>query len=245
MILDYINERQVPRAFVLITIAFFAVGLVPYYLGYAFILFLLYKRKKIVDQDYQIGFSPKIGNRTKKYIIVLICVFLSVNTFLALLITIGKSSIEISSPEDIELITQVKLETPPFEDFSPEIYKALYLYDWAKIAKYSVRPLINIVLLPSIIESILVFSLLLSVLLKHISARKSIIIVSVYFALLHIFQAGLIGTFIIALSAPLDAWLYIKSKSLYPTILYHAMWNFTIFFQICFLNLGLFPPIGI
>jgi uncharacterized protein len=76
---------------------------------------------------------------------------------------------------------------------------------------------------PGIFEELAFRGFILSSYLKTQSIKKSVVLTSLFFGILHLSPANVIGTFGIGL---LIAYLLIKSKSLFPAIMVHILHNF-------------------
>lgn len=99
----------------------------------------------------------------------------------------------------------------------------------------SLNILATILLVP-VMEEIFFRNLLLNGLLKFYSPFKSIAISSILFAFIHIYFVLLIFDFesfnlhqayIVLFGGFISGWMYYKSKSIIPSILFHIFWNFT------------------
>ncbi len=107
----------------------------------------------------------------------------------------------------------------------------------------SIKPLLTLVVFAPVFESIVIFAILFPVIFRKYGFWRAILITALVFAGIHhyvyidIFAFGFIFT-----SAIGDALLYVETRSLYPTIVFHACWNFILYIVSAMINWGMLTP---
>jgi len=123
-----------------------------------------------------------------------------------------------------------------------DIYRALADKNLQKVLLWSWKSITGVILAIPTFETIFVFGLLLPALWKKYNCRRGIILVALIFCAMHL-PAGpyqIIKTFLAGL---LMAFLYSRTKSLYPAILLHIWLNGVPYAYATVYNWGLpFPP---
>ncbi|MDD4050672.1 MAG: type II CAAX endopeptidase family protein [candidate division Zixibacteria bacterium] len=127
----------------------------------------------------------------------------------------------------------IPLERAPLDKIprwavSEECYTALANMNIAQSASYLWQPFVIATISAPIGESVTLFGMLFPALFQRYGYGKALTITSLLFMILHLPNYPIALAFILA-SGFVDCILYVKTRSLYPTIIFHSCWNLVIF----------------
>jgi membrane protease YdiL (CAAX protease family) len=99
--------------------------------------------------------------------------------------------------------------------------------DFRNVAKLMASSFVSAIIMAPIVETFFLLAVFFPALWKRFGYISAVSITVTVFALAHFFQTSKIGLLIIAFSAYIQLILFLKTKSLYPAIFFHLLWNFT------------------
>lgn len=100
---------------------------------------------------------------------------------------------------------------------------------------------IVVIILP-FIETVITCGIWLPAAAKRFGRHRGILLVGVIFALLHVFQVPFVAVGVILISSLIMLRLYVITDSLYPSLLMHTCWNFSMSMLGIMYNWGLPAP---
>ncbi len=161
---------------------------------------------------------------------------------LGLMVDVIKSMI----PYDFEMYADIQVNyylVDKFDDFKTFVYLMLAGKQLLPVVVLSIKPLLLLAVFAPLFESVVAFGMLFPVLFREFGYRRSVIVTAIAFTALHPPVYSSLMTFgVILFSAVINAMLYAETRSLYPTIVFHACWNFSNFVFITISSWGLPPP---
>ncbi len=123
------------------------------------------------------------------------------------------------------------------------IFPMLAIRQLLPVLALSLNPLLFGIVFASLFESIICFGILFPVIFRRYGYWRALLISAVVFTAWHpdvftdVFALIPIFTLAIVFSR-----LYVETRSLYPTIVLHACWNFTIYIFVTMYNWGMLQP---
>jgi len=186
----------------------------------------------------KLGLSFQIAPQAKRAIFLILAITAAVLLLSWIFIAYAKYDFIQRGIEDSEIWRQGNFEF--FGSWAPDsaIYQSLYKKDLPSVLKYAFKPILGMVVFAGVFETVIFFGVLFPVLWKRNKYVPAILITSLIFALAHILRTNFPGFFIIIGTGLIQAMLYSKTKSLYPSIVFHLCWNFNIVYFICLMNWG-------
>ncbi len=188
----------------------------------------------------QLGMSLPISKRSKRVLIIVVAGMIA---FLLLsILTAGSTREDMIEHPFGNLPTPKQLPYDFLGEWAPDpaIHQGLTQKDSAEVLKFLVKPIIGTIVLAPINETIIMFGLLFPAVWRQYGYFRGLLGVPFIFALVHVFQTGPFAFILIFISGFLQAYLYARTKSIYPSIVLHACWNLFILASVTIINWG-FP----
>jgi membrane protease YdiL (CAAX protease family) len=191
----------------------------------------------------QLGMSLSISSKAKRYIRVIVVTTAAVLLSWCIFITIVKH-LAIHDPEFTEFpVEQVPYEWPKGWGAGDELGDALFHKNLIGVIRDVSLPILWVVILGPLLETVVFIGMLFPVIWRDYGYRRAIIIVPLLFAVLHIFQQQPYIMVLTFVNGYIQALLYARTKSIYPSIVLHACWNLTVVSIVTIFNWGLPSPI--
>lgn len=239
MIFDIIGKSRLHTAIFILIIFMMLPNPAVFPMGYLFALSVVIFKRNLLGRDHDLGLSLTVSAVGKKYILIILGAILAINGLFFLIVTYIKYRAFIESPWEVAGLTQVSYDLIDGWGPDPAIHQALVNVDMGAIFMLSIKPLIRLSILAPLAESIIVFNIVMSALANRLRKRKLIWVTAAIFTAGHILPFHPVGLIIIGLTALPQAWLCVRSQSLYPTIVFHACWNTTLYAFVTIINLGM------
>jgi len=219
-------------------------------IGFAIVLSFIV-RAAFCRSENELGLSLRLNRSAKRALLVVLILTLFIAplalTGLYCLGEVAKPLIIFDLESDSEFSEQISYDLlTPSGSCKPDesIYEALANRDLKGVFSASVKPILGIMVFVPIFETIILFGFIVPIVWKKRSAGKTLWIVPLIFSILHpdafLRPFALIGVFT---SGYVMTYLYMRTRSMYPSIIFHFHNNAFAFLWITILNWGLPPPL--
>ncbi len=194
----------------------------------AFVFFLLYFS---LHGGYlrELGLNLERPRAIKKYMGWILVCGLIVNISLAVL-TISQHDTIIATATDEEIRD---IETSGQIIALPEDIKILASQNDVKgFIQSALYPVFNTCLVVPVIETVIYFGFFFPLIYMKKNFLLAFLLTTLVFAGLHFPNGGLLSVGVSSVIGGVSIWLYVKTHSVYPAILFHSLWNLLVSSQI-------------
>ena len=196
------------------------------------------------------GYKNELGLswRVSKDAIIVMAAIVSITIIGLIGLGMIVDTIKIIIPYDFDMYGDIRqvsyFRTDYFVEFKTHVHLMLAERQLLPVLALSIQPLLLTVVFAPLFESVFMFGILFPVLYREFGYKRAVIASAIAFTLFHPpIYSSLFALIAILFSAFINAVLYAETKSLYPTIVFHACWNFSIHVFITIANWGLPPPV--
>jgi membrane protease YdiL (CAAX protease family) len=218
-------------------------------IGMSVVLFFI-ARAVFYRSENELGLSLRLNRSAKRTLLVVLILTLIIAplalTGLYCLVEVVKA-VYLFYPESYSEVEQLSYDFLGLTgSFSPDesIYEALAARDLKGVFYASVKTILGIMVFVPIFETIILFGFIVPIVWKNRSAGKTLWIVPLIFSILHphafLRPVALMNVFI---SGYIMTYLYMRTRSMYPSIILHFCNNTFTYLWITILNWGLPPPL--
>ena len=216
--------------------------------GISIIIYYCIKDYRLkIENEFGLGFQ--LIWKTKRLIVLLLFIYLIVTPLgmYGLNYQLEESRFNNNSqikPEydSLNQISYNILNIPEFLRPSTEIYAALEHRNTKIVINSSIKPIIGGVIIVPIVETTMIFGLLVPVVWRRYNYKTTLLVVPLIFGILHFDAINRpLSLLLPLLLGFLWTYYYMSTRSLYPAILIHSWVNFSLYILITIVNWGL-PP---